>query len=178
MSDPVEITQQVTTHGQQAGAAVTGLGAVALIIGSATKLWRVVFGTPKERAEAKVAEADAAARLVDAAADVIDAQREDTQRVRAERDATANERDDCQAQLRELREQTRADRAQAARDRQRIADLEEETQACARNSEWMERALIAVVANEPIPPKPDPTPRNPHPNIVRAAVELARKETP
>lgn len=165
MTDPVEIT----TQGQQEGAAVTGLTALAIIIGAFTKLWRTIFGTPKDRAEAKVHEADAAARIVDAAADVIDAQREDTQRVRAERDATANERDDCQAQLREMRA------AQVA-DRRRIAALEEETQACARNSEWMERALNAVVASEPIPPKPDPTPRNPHPNVVRAAVELARKE--
>lgn len=153
MSDPVEITQQATQTMTDSGPATHAswaiLGGVVLkVVEAIAKL----FGSPKDRAEAKRDEADATTVIVDAAKDVIEAQREDTQRVRAERDATANERDDCQAQLREVR------RAQAA-DRRRIAALEEETQACARNSEWMERVLIAVVAGEPIPPKPDPTPR-------------------
>lgn len=162
MSDPViETAQQAITESgpaTHAGWAILG-GVVLKVIEAIAKL----FGGPKERAEAEATEVAAHLRVAEVATEAMTEMREDTQQVRVERD-------DCKAELRAMRRDQ-------ADDRQRIADLEEETQACARNSEWMERALNAVVAGEPIPPKPDPTPRNPPPNVVRAAVELTRKET-
>lgn len=63
MPDPIDIA----TQGQEAGAAATGVGVLALIIRAAAKLWRVVFGSPKDRAEAKATEATATERVVEAA---------------------------------------------------------------------------------------------------------------
>lgn len=162
MTDPVieTATQAMTDSGPATHAGWALLGGVVLkVIEAIARL----FGSRKERAEAEATEVASHLRVAEVATEAMTEMREDTQQVRVERD-------DCKRELRIVV-------AQANTDRKRIAALEEETQACARNSEWMERALIAVVAGEPIPPKPDPTPRNPHPNEVRAAVELARKET-
>lgn len=174
MSDPViETAQQQAT--ELAGAAgATGTGLMLLVIGAITKLWRVIFGTPKDRAEAHATEAAAHVRVAEVATEALEAQREDTKSMRAERDLAYDERDDCKDALRKMD-------ARLTASEQRERACVERAQAQENQNAWMERALNAVVAGEPVPPRPEPHPdstprRNPHPNEVRAAVELARKE--
>ena len=97
--------------------AAVGAGATALV-GGIVKL----VGSPKERAEAKREEADAAARLVVVATDVAEEAREDTRRVRVERD-------DCQTRLAAMDVRVRALEAGLAEHATcgpRIAHLERE----------------------------------------------------
>lgn len=157
MSDPIETSQPEII--------ARILGALTLVLGAIAALWRTVFGSKAERADALERAAEIALRNAEHA-------ERDAARAEADTKSVRVERDDCTARLAAHEERSARERAE---DRARIAALEEETQACARNSEWMERALNAVVASEPIPPKPDPTPRNPHPNEVRAGV--AAQET-
>lgn len=172
MTDPNDITQ-ASAVAESAGGPGGLLGAVLGALTVLGGLFRIVFGTKAERVAADAQEDDALKHAADIALRQAERAERDAARAEADTKSVRVERDDCTARLALHEERSALERAE---DRARIAALEEETQACARNSEWMERALNAVVAGEPIPPKPDPTPRNPHPNEVRAAVELARKE--
>lgn len=127
MTDPVETATQVqhaTEIGAAAGAGGTlGLaGLLGAVIGGALSLVAKLVGSPKERAEAKAHEADAAARLVDVATDMAEESREDTRRVRVERD-------DCATRLAAMEGRLRAVEgviAEHATCGPRIAHLERE----------------------------------------------------
>lgn len=83
MSDPVETAQQAQ-HAAEAGAAIGAggmLGAVG-VIGALAKLWQAIFGTRKERAEAKAAEAAPNERAADLAIRIAEDEREETARTR------------------------------------------------------------------------------------------------
>jgi len=83
MNDPIETAQQAR-HAAEAGAAIGAggmLGAVG-VIGALTKLWTSVFGTRKERADAKAAEAAPNERAADLAIRIAEDEREEIARTR------------------------------------------------------------------------------------------------
>ena len=148
----------------------TLLGAV--ITGVAGALARI-FGTPKERAEADALESAAHLRVAEVATVALEEQREDTKRIRVERDLAFNERDSCQDALRKMDARLRASEADRALCEERADEQEAQNKAQEEQNAWMERALNAVVAGEPMPPRPkneSTPPRNPSPRLVRAAL--------
>lgn len=128
MPDPVEITQQATQAVSDGGPATHAgwaiLGGVVLKVVEAFARLR---GSPKERADAVVAEAGATATLVEAAKDVIEAQREDTQRVRVERD-------DCTARCESLEKSVEAIRRE-------VATVTRKQAECERRSNQQQREI-------------------------------------
>lgn len=124
MSDPVDITQAsavVDSAGGPGGIIGAVLGAMTVLGG----LWRIVFGTRKERQDANERAAEIALRAAEHAGE------------RAERadEATANHR----LALGTCEEQLRAMRQQQAEDRARIDRLEREHGSCGPRIAALER---------------------------------------
>lgn len=122
MSDPAEITQQatqaVTDGGPATHAAWAILGGIVLKVIEAFARLR---GSPKERAEAEAAEAEASVLVAETALRVAKANEERAERADEETASHRIARATCEEQLREHREQSARERAE---DRARIAALE------------------------------------------------------
>ena len=147
MTDPVEATQQVTTHGQQAGAAVTWLGALGIAATAFAKLWATIFGSRKERQDATERAAEIALRAAEHADE------------RAEREHLK-----CEEQLSELRAEIRLMRAD-------LDALRAENTALRREQEIARGMLADLMRNASTPPHGLYTPED-----VRAAL-AAQEDT-
>lgn len=172
MSDPVETSQPEII--------ARILGALTLVLGAIAALWRTVFGSKAERADALERAAEIALRNAEHA-------ERDAARAEADTKSVRVERDDCTARLAAHEERSARERAE---DRARIAALEAglaEHANCGpriafltAENEWMGRGLLAVAAGEPLPERPDTLtpPANPHPDEVRAAMAAAEETGP
>ena len=109
MTDPVQTTQQTSDAVTATGA----LGLVGVILGAITALWRTVFGSKAERADANERAAELALRAAEHADE------------RAERADESH-----RMALGTCEEQLRAMRHQQAEDRARIDRLEREHSTC------------------------------------------------
>ena len=165
MTDPVQTTQQTSDTVTATGA----LGLVGVILGAITALWRTVFGSKAERADANERAAELALRAAEHADE------------RAERADESHRMalGTCEEQLRALREQQ-------SRDRERIARLEAEHSTCgprisaqAEQIAWMESAIDALHEGKPLPERTGSTPppaQMPPRNQVRAGVLAQQQE--
>lgn len=161
MSDPVETSQPEII--------ARILGALTLVLGAIAALWRTVFGSKAERADALERAAEIALRNAEHA-------ERDAARAEADTKSVRVERDDCTARLAAHEERSARERAE---DRARIAALESglaEHASCGPRIAHLEREQeIARGMMRDLMRLDSTPPRNPHPNAVRA--ELARKET-
>lgn len=163
MSDPVETSQPEII--------ARILGALTLVLGAIAALWRTVFGSKAERADALERAAEIALRNAEHADERAEHAERDAARAEADTKSVRVERDDCTARLAAHEERSARERAE---DRARIAALEAglaEHANCGpriafltAENEWIGRGLLAVAAGEPLPERPDTLtpPANPH----------------
>ena len=163
MSDPVQTTQQTSAVVDSAGGPG---GLIGMILGALTVLgglWRVIFGTRKERTDANERAAEIALRAAEHAED--HAERADEQ--------TASHRVACEEQLREMRAEIRArDEAHAEAFRlvrEELDSLRAENKALREQTALQQRAINRLLAGST-------PPEGIHPDDVRAAL-AAQEDT-
>ena len=157
MTDPVQTTQQTSAVVDSAGGPGGIIGAVLGALTVLGGLWRVIFGTRKERTDATERAAELALRAAEHADE------------RAERadEATANHRvalGTCEEQLREMRAEIRAMRAD-------LDALRAENTKLRRDQEIARGMLADLMRNASTPPHGIYTPED-----VRAAL-AAQEDT-
>jgi len=155
VTDPVQTTQQTSTVVDSAGGPG---GLIGMILGGLTVLsglWRVIFGTRKERTDANERAAEIALRAAEHAED--HAERADEQSAVYKR-----ERLTCEEQLREMRAEIRAMRAD-------LDALRAENKALREQTAWQQHAINRLLAGST-------PPEGIHPDDVRAAL-AAQEDT-
>ena len=138
MTDPVQTTQQTSAVVDSAGGPG---GLIGMILGALTVLgglWRVIFGTRKERTDANERAAEIALRAAEHAED--HAERADEQSAVYKR-----ERLTCEEQLREMRAEIRAMRAD-------LDALRAENTKLRRDQEIARGMLADLMRNASTPP--------------------------
>ena len=168
MTDPVQTTQQTSAVVDSAGGPG---GLIGMILGALTVLgglWRVIFGTRKERTDASERAAEIALRAAEHAED--HAERADEQSAVYKR-----ERLTCEEQLREMRAEIRArDEAHAEAFRlvrEELDSLRAENAKLRRDQEIARGMLADLMRNASTPPHGLYTPED-----VRAAL-AAQEDT-
>jgi len=153
------VTDTVQTK-QQTSDAVTAtgvLGVIGVFLGAVAGLWRIVFGSRKERTDASERAAEIALRAAEHAED--HAERADEQ--------TASHRVACEEQLREMRAEIRARNeahAEAFRlVREELDSLRAENKALREQTARQQRAINRLLAGST-------PPEGIHPDEVRAGV--------
>ena len=154
MSDPVQTTQQTSAVVDSAGGPGGIIGAVLGALTVLGGLWRVIFGSRKERIDANERAAELALRAAEHADE------------RAERadEQTASHRVACEEQLREMRAEIRAMRAD-------LDALRAENTKLRRDQEIARGMLADLMRNASTPPHGIYTPED-----VRAAL-AAQEDT-
>lgn len=162
MTDPVQTTQQTS----DAVTATGVLGMIGVFLGAVAGLWRIVFGTRKERTDANERAAEIALRAAEHADDR--AERADEQSAVYKR-----ERLTCEEQLREMRAENKArDEAHAEAFRlvrEELDSLRAENKALREQTAWQQRAINRLLAGST-------PPEGIHPDEVRAGV-AAQEDT-
>ena len=148
MSDPVQTTQQTSAVVDSAGGPG---GLIGMILGALTVLgglWRVIFGSRKERIDANERAAELALRAAEHAED--HAERADEQSAVYKR-----ERLTCEEQLCEMRAENKArDEAHAEAFRlvrEELDSLRAENGALRRQTAWQQRAINRLLAGSTPP---------------------------
>ncbi len=166
MTDPVQTTQQTSAVVDSAGGPGGLIGAVLGALTVLGGLWRVIFGSRKERTDASERAAEIALRAAEHAED--HAERADEQSAVYKR-----ERLTCEEQLREMRAENKArDEAHAEAFRlvrEELDSLRAENKALREQTAWQQRAINRLLAGST-------PPEGIHPDEVRAGV-AAQEDT-
>lgn len=160
MTDPVQTTQQTSAVVDSAGGPGGLIGAVLGALTVLGGLWRVIFGTRKERTDASERAAEIALRAAEHAEEHAE---------RADEETASHKRalGTCEEQLAAMRAEIRArDEATAEAFRLMRADLDAlraENKALREQTAWQQRAINRLLAGST-------PPEGIHPDEVRAGV--------